>query len=74
VPRDFAQRGIHVLLWRDHFDGIYVSSDRDKKKNKFVYLVLASDFIALCCDIGKDVCSDGSDRNLVRVGRRCSYT
>jgi hypothetical protein len=56
----------------DLFDGIYVSSDRHKK-NKYVYLVLASDFIALCCDIGKkDVRSDGSDRNLVRVGRRCS--
>lgn len=34
----------------DLFDGIYVSSDRDK--NEYVYLVLASDFIALCCDIG----------------------
>ena len=34
----------------DLFDGIFVSSDRDK--NEFVYLVLASDFIALCCDIG----------------------
>jgi hypothetical protein len=36
----------------DLFDGIYVSSDRDKKKH--VYLVLASDFIALCSDIGAD--------------------
>ena len=34
----------------DLFDGIYVSSDRHK--NDHVYLVLASDFIALCCDIG----------------------
>jgi hypothetical protein len=34
----------------DLFDGIFVSSDRDK--NEFVYLMLASDFIALCCDIG----------------------
>ena len=34
----------------DLFDGIYVSSDRDNPK--YVYLVLASDFIALCCDIG----------------------
>ncbi len=34
----------------DLFDGIYLSSDRDK--NEYVYLVLASDFIALCCDIG----------------------
>ena len=34
----------------DLFDGIYVSSDRHK--NDYVYLVLASDFIALCCDIG----------------------
>ena len=34
----------------DLFDGIYVSSDRHK--NDCVYLVLASDFIALCCDIG----------------------
>ena len=34
----------------DLFDGIYVSSDRHK--NEYVYLVLASDFIALCCDIG----------------------
>ena len=36
----------------DLFDGIYVSSDRDKKKH--VYLVLASDFIALCSDMGAD--------------------
>ena len=34
----------------DLFDGVYVSSDRDK--NEYVYLVLASDVIALCCDIG----------------------
>ena len=34
----------------DLFDGIYVSSDRHK--NDYVYLVLASDFIALCRDIG----------------------
>jgi hypothetical protein len=34
----------------DLFDGVYVSSDRHK--NDRVYLVLASDFIALCCDIG----------------------
>jgi hypothetical protein len=34
----------------DLFDGIYVSSDRDE--NQYVYLVLASDFIALCCDAG----------------------
>jgi hypothetical protein len=51
----------HVILYsgvftyccgetEDLFDGIFVSSDRDK--NEFVYLVLASDFIALCCDIG----------------------
>lgn len=33
----------------DLFDGIYLSSDRHK--NDFVYLVLASDFIALCCDV-----------------------
>jgi hypothetical protein len=36
----------------DLFDGIYVSSDRDKRKH--VYLVLASDFIALCSDMGAD--------------------
>ena len=34
----------------DLFDGIYVSSDRHE--SDYVYLVLASDFIALCCDIG----------------------
>jgi hypothetical protein len=34
----------------DLFDGVYVSSDRDK--NEHVYLVLASDFIALCSDAG----------------------
>jgi hypothetical protein len=34
----------------DLFDGVYVSSDRHK--NEYVYLVLASDFIALCGDIG----------------------
>ena len=33
----------------DLFDGVYVTSDRDRK---YVYLVLASDFIALCGDIG----------------------
>ena len=36
----------------DLFDGVYVSSDRDK--NEYVYLVLASDFIAMCGDIGTD--------------------
>jgi hypothetical protein len=36
----------------DLFDGIYVSSDRDKKRH--IYLVLASDFIALCSDMGSD--------------------
>ena len=34
----------------DLFDGIYLSSDRDQ--NEYIYLLLASDFIALCCDIG----------------------
>ena len=34
----------------DLFDGIYVSSDRDNTNH--VYLVLASDFIALCSEIG----------------------
>ena len=34
----------------DLFDGIYMSSDGDG--NQYVYLLLASDFIALCCDIG----------------------
>jgi hypothetical protein len=33
----------------DLFDGVYVSSDR---QNSYVYLVLASDYIALCADIG----------------------
>jgi hypothetical protein len=37
----------------DLFDGIYVSSDSDK--NEYVYLLLASDFIAVCCDIGMAV-------------------
>jgi hypothetical protein len=36
----------------DLFDGIYVSSDRAKKKH--IYLVLASDFIALCSDMGSE--------------------
>ena len=41
----------------DLFDGIYVSADRHK--NRYVYLVLASDFIALCYDIGaEEVCSE----------------
>jgi hypothetical protein len=35
----------------DLFDGVYVSSDRHKE---YVYLVLASDFIALCCDVGME--------------------
>jgi hypothetical protein len=34
----------------DLFDGVYVSSDRDK--NEYISLVLASDFIALCYDVG----------------------
>jgi hypothetical protein len=34
----------------DLFDGIYMSSDSDK--NEYVYLLLASDFIAVCADIG----------------------
>lgn len=37
----------------DLYDGIYVSADRNR--NKHVYLVLASDFIALCSDIGENV-------------------
>jgi hypothetical protein len=36
----------------DLFDGIYVSSDRDKKRH--LYLVLASDYIALCSDVGNE--------------------
>jgi hypothetical protein len=36
----------------DLFDGIYFSSDRHK--DEYVYLLLASDFIALCNDIGVD--------------------
>ncbi len=34
----------------DLFDGIYLSSDRDG--DEFVHLLLASDFIALCNDLG----------------------
>ena len=34
----------------DLFDGVFVSSDRDKYE--YVYLILTSDFIALCGDIG----------------------
>jgi hypothetical protein len=34
----------------DLFDGIFLSSERNK--NEFVYLLLASDFIALCGDVG----------------------
>ena len=34
----------------DLFDGVYVSSDRHT--NKHVYLLLASDYIALCSDVG----------------------
>jgi hypothetical protein len=34
----------------DLFDGVYVSSDGDQ--NAYVYLMLASDFIALCGDVG----------------------
>jgi hypothetical protein len=33
----------------DLFDGVYVSSDRDK--NEYLYLILASDYIALCSDV-----------------------
>ena len=34
----------------DLFDGIFLSSERNK--NEFVYLLLASDYIALCGDVG----------------------
>jgi hypothetical protein len=34
----------------DLFDGIFLSSERNK--NEFVYLLLASDFIGLCGDVG----------------------
>jgi hypothetical protein len=36
----------------DLFDGIYVSSDYDR--DKLVFLVRATDFIALCRDIGME--------------------
>lgn len=36
----------------DLFDGVYVSSNRDK--TRYLYLLLASDYIALCDDIGTD--------------------
>jgi hypothetical protein len=36
----------------DLFDGIYISSDPEAKD---VFLVLASDFIALCNDIGVEI-------------------
>ena len=36
----------------DLFDGVYVSSDRDKKRH--LYLVLTSDYIALCWDMGNE--------------------
>ncbi len=34
----------------DLYDGVYVSADRPK--SEYVYLVLASDYIALCSDFG----------------------
>jgi hypothetical protein len=37
----------------DLFDGVFVSSERDK--HEYIYLLLASDFIALCGDIAADV-------------------
>jgi hypothetical protein len=36
----------------DLFDGIYICADRHQ--GKYVYLVLASDFISLCADAGVD--------------------
>jgi hypothetical protein len=36
----------------DLFDGIYVSADRDAKRH--LYLLLASDYIALCWDVGNE--------------------
>jgi hypothetical protein len=36
----------------DLFDGIYISADRDKRKR--LHLLLASDYIALCVDIGAE--------------------
>ncbi len=36
----------------DLFDGVYVSSDRDEEN---IILVIASDFIALCNDIGMEI-------------------
>ena len=38
----------------DLFDGVYVSADRGGGA-KYVYLVLASDFIALCADMGTEL-------------------
>lgn len=37
---------------KDLYDGVLVSSDRQGLKH--LYLVLASDYIALCCDVGGD--------------------
>ena len=37
----------------DLLDGVYVSSDR--RKNSYLHLVLASDYIALCCDVAMSI-------------------
>jgi hypothetical protein len=54
---DLCQHIVHSCIFAfycgetaDLFDGVFLSSDR--QKNKYVYLVLSSDFIALCWDIG----------------------
>jgi hypothetical protein len=58
-PADLCHEIMHSVVFTffcgetaDLFDGIYVSSDRDKRKH--VYLVLASDYIALCSDMGSE--------------------
>jgi hypothetical protein len=53
VCHEIGHSFVFTFCWgetADLFDGVYVSSDRHRKK--YVYLVLASDFIAHCWDIG----------------------
>jgi hypothetical protein len=56
---DLCQQILHSSVFTfccgetaDLFDGIYISSDAEEKN---VFLVLASDFIALCNDIGVEI-------------------
>lgn len=49
----------------DCFDGVYVSSDRERRKGLF--LVRAADFIALCRDVGFRMCTKNTGAGTAAV-------